>query len=73
MTSALNTEIVDTLGLKRICERLGYENTEHYRYNISECVGQLEHNDGERDGRPLAIFRLNPLHSVRPTGTHSDT
>ncbi len=53
LTDLLNNEIVDPLGFNRVGDRLSNQYRQHNWHRIRQCVGKLEHDDGQRDGRSL--------------------
>jgi len=50
----LNNEIIDSLRLKSVSDGLGDEHRQHNRDSVSQGIGQLEHNNSQRDRRSLA-------------------
>jgi len=51
----LNNKIIDPLRLQGVSNGLGDEHRQHDGDSISQGIGQLEHDDSQRDRRPLSI------------------
>jgi len=49
----LNNEIIDSLRLQSVSDSLSDEHRQHNRNNVSQGIGQLEHNNSQRDRRSL--------------------
>lgn len=49
----LDDQVVNTLRLQSIRNRLRDKNRQHHRYGICQRVRELEHDDGEGHGRAL--------------------
>ena len=45
--SSLDDEVIDSFLLKSIRDSLGNEDSQHDRYDISQCISQFEYNNSE--------------------------